>query len=92
MPCSEAAKVFSGIMTNLSKDPLYGSILQSIKRARVSEIDYINGEFVNLAKQNFLSAPLNEKLVAMVHEVELTHEFFTKEQLLSGVKDLVNDN
>ncbi len=90
MPCSEAAKVFSGIMTNLSKDPLYGSILQSIKRARVSEIDYINGEFVNLAKQNSLSAPLNEKLVAMVHQIERTHKFFAKEELISEVKDLIS--
>ena len=89
MPCTEAAKVFSGIMTNLSKDPLYGSILQSIKRARVSEIDYINGEFVNLAKQNSLSAPLNEKLVSMVHEIERTHKFYAKEQFISEVKDLI---
>lgn len=90
MPSIEAAKVFSGIMTNLSKDPLYGSILQSIKRARASEIDYINGEFVNLAKQNYLSAPLNEKLVFMVHEIERTHEFYSKEQLIFEVKDLIS--
>jgi 2-dehydropantoate 2-reductase len=49
MPLDEAAKIFSTIMLNLSKEPLYGSILQSIRRKRPSEIDYINGEFVNLA-------------------------------------------
>lgn len=83
MPSLEAAKIFSGIMTNLSKEPVYGSILQSIKRGRVSEIDYINGEFLNLAKQNNLEAPLNEKLVNMVHAVERSGKFFTKEQLLT---------
>jgi len=88
LPTDEAAKIFSGIMTNLSKEPLYGSILQSIKRGRASEIDYINGEFVNLARTCNLAAPLNEKLVEMVHRVEKTHNFFSKEELLNNTKGL----
>jgi 2-dehydropantoate 2-reductase len=90
LPASEAAKIFSGIMVNLSKEPLYGSILQSIQRGRHSEIDYINGEFVNLARANNLTAPLNEKLVEMVHQVEETKEFFTKEELINNTKGLFN--
>ncbi|MFH0763066.1 MAG: ketopantoate reductase C-terminal domain-containing protein, partial [Candidatus Omnitrophota bacterium] len=84
-PILEAAKIFSGIMLNLSKEPLYGSILQSIKRGRASEIDYINGEFVRMAEENNFKAPLNEKLVEMVHQVEKTGKFFSKEQLLKMV-------
>ncbi|MDP1853814.1 MAG: 2-dehydropantoate 2-reductase [Candidatus Omnitrophota bacterium] len=86
MPHDEAAKIFSNIMFNLSREPLYGSILQSIKRGKASEIDYINGEFVNLAKKNGISAPLNEKLTQMVHQVEKTGKFFSKEELLTLVK------
>jgi 2-dehydropantoate 2-reductase len=86
----EAANVFSGIMTKLSKDPLYGSILQSIKRGRSSEIDYINGEFVSLAESKSLSANLNKKLVEMVHAVENTGKFFTKAELLAATKSLTN--
>lgn len=89
MPALEAAKIFSGIMTKLSKDPLYGSILQSIKRGRASEIDYINGEFVRLAEQRNLYAPLNRKLVEMVHRVEETGKFFSKEEFLNSTKGLV---
>lgn len=89
-PTEIAAKIYSGIMTNLSKAPLYGSILQSIKRGKASEIDYINGEFVHLAKENNLAAPLNEKLVEMVHEVEQSKKFFSKEDLLSRAKGLYN--
>lgn len=89
LPTQEAAKIFSNIMTNLSKEPLYGSILQSIKRNRASEIDYINGEFVRLAKENNLFSPLNEKLVAMVHRIEMTNKFFSKEQLISEVRSLI---
>jgi 2-dehydropantoate 2-reductase len=89
MPALEAARIFSGIMVNLSKEPIYGSILQSIKRGRSSEIDYINGEFVRLAKDNNLTAPLNKRLVKLVHEVEKTGRFFTKEELLHKTKGLV---
>ncbi len=86
----EAAKIYSGIMVNLSKVPLYGSILQSIKRGKLSEIDYINGEFVALAKNNNLSAPLNAKLVEMVHSVEKNNKFFSKEELVNNTKRLFN--
>lgn len=90
LPSIEAAKIFSGIMSKLSKDPLYGSILQSIKRKRSSEIDYINGEFVRLAREHNLYAPLNRKLVEMVHRVEQTNKFFSKDEFLNSIKALVN--
>ncbi|MEW6102154.1 MAG: 2-dehydropantoate 2-reductase [Candidatus Omnitrophota bacterium] len=90
LPQEEAAKIFSGIMANLSKEPLYGSILQSIKRNKPSEIDFINGEFVDLAKNNHLASPLNEKLLELVHQVEKTKEFLSKEQLISLTKGLYN--
>ena len=88
MPVLEAAKIFSGIMTNLSKEPLYGSVLQSIKRNKPSEIDYLNGEFVNIARNNSLSASLNEKLVEMVHQVERNNKFFSKVELLKATQIL----
>lgn len=90
LPTDAAAKIYSGIMVNLSKVPLYGSILQSIKRAKLSEIDYINGEFVTLAKNNNLSAALNIKLVEMVHSVERNNKFFSKEELINSIKGLIN--
>lgn len=90
LPGTEAARIFSGIMANLSKEPLYGSILQSIKRGKPSEIDYINGEFKALAERNNLNAPLNEKLVEMVHKVEKTGKFFSREELLKNTEGLYN--
>ena len=77
MPLDEAAGLFSKIMSNLSKEPLYGSILQSIKRGKKSEIDYINGEVVRLGK-----APLNKKIVELVHGVEDSGKFISKQELL----------
>ncbi|MCK5178919.1 MAG: hypothetical protein KAR32_05255 [Candidatus Omnitrophica bacterium] len=77
MPIDQAAGIINKTLTTLSKEPLYGSILQSIMRKRPSEIDYINGEIVRLARQLQVDAPLNEKVVDMVHQVENTGEYFT---------------
>ena len=90
MPLNEAAKIFSTIMLNLSKEPLYGSILQSIRRKRPSEIDYINGEFVNLAASVGQKAPLNEMLVQMVHDVERGGRFLSEAELISQTQELMS--
>jgi 2-dehydropantoate 2-reductase len=90
MPLDEAAKLFSTIMLNLSKEPLYGSILQSIRRKRPSEIDYINGEFVNLAASIGQKAPLNERLVQMVHDVEKSAKFFSEAELINRTRGSMN--
>jgi len=76
MPIEQAAGIINKTLTSLSKEPLYGSILQSIMRKRTSEIDYINGEIVSLAKNTGHQAPLNRKVVDMVHEVEEKSRFF----------------
>lgn len=86
-PVDEAAAIFSKVMTTLSKEPLYGSILQSIKRGRVSEIDYINGEIVKLAESNGLPAPLNKKITEVVHIVEKEGKFFTKDGLFQHISN-----
>jgi len=90
MPSESAARIFSGIMKNLSREPLYGSILQSILRGRVSEVDYINGEFVRLAEGQDMYAPLNKILVEMVHEVEKNKMFYRKDILMNRVKELIS--
>lgn len=89
LPIELAAQAFSQRMSSLSKEPLYGSILQSIMRGKLSEIDYINGEFVRLAQENNLDAPLNKVLVEMVHEVEKNGRFFSKEDLIQKTKDYI---
>ncbi|MCF7908339.1 MAG: 2-dehydropantoate 2-reductase [Candidatus Omnitrophica bacterium] len=88
MPLDEAAGLFSKIMTNLSKEPLYGSILQSIKRGKKSEIDYINGEIIHQAIANCEPAKLNQKIVELVHNLEETGRFLSKEELLREINSI----
>jgi 2-dehydropantoate 2-reductase len=90
IPLEEAARIYSGMMIKLSKEALYGSILQSIKRNRLSEVDFINGEFVSLAKESNLSAGLNSRLVSMVHQVETSRRFLNKDEFLENVKEYLN--
>lgn len=82
MPLEQAAPIYGGIMTNLSKEPLYGSILQSLQRGRLTEIDFINGEIANQARLHEASARLNACVTEMVHRIEKTKKFLTPEQVL----------
>lgn len=90
MPEDQAAGILNKTLTGLSKEPLYGSVLQSIMRGKPSEIDFINGEVVALAKGMQHKAELNEKVVDMVHAVEQTNKYFTidelKDQFALGIK------
>ncbi len=81
MPLEQGAGIIHKTLTGLSKEPLYGSILQSILRGKVSEIDFINGEVVAVASAMRQDAPLNRKVVRMVHTVEETGKFFTINQV-----------
>ncbi len=81
MSIDQAAGIMNKTLTTLSKEPLYGSILQSIMRKRRSEIDFINGEVLYLAKELKMDVSLNRKIVNMVHDVEKSGKYFDKEKI-----------
>jgi 2-dehydropantoate 2-reductase len=91
MPVDQAAGIINKVLTTLSKEPLYGSILQSIMRGKTSEIDFINGEVVQLASHLRIEAPLNEHIVDLVHQVERTGKFLDP-QTVKEEFDLVGTN
>lgn len=55
--------------------PNLGSTLQSIRRGQLSEVDYLNGAVVDAARERGIDAPINARLVELVHEVENTGQF-----------------
>jgi 2-dehydropantoate 2-reductase len=69
-----------------SRWPLLGSTLQSIRRGRPSEIDFLNGEIVRLGHDVREPTPLNAALVGMVHHVERSAAFLTIDQLRGRIK------
>ncbi len=46
------------------------SMWQDLDRRRPTEVDYLNGEIVRLAERAGADAPLNRRMVALVHEAE----------------------
>jgi 2-dehydropantoate 2-reductase len=62
--------------------PNPGSTLQSIRRGQRTEIDYLNGAIVDAAHAAGTTAPVNEALVALVHEVEASGEFLSIEAVV----------
>lgn len=49
---------------------VFPSIYQDIQKGRKSEIDFINGHVVAKGTELGVATPLNEALVAMIHEIE----------------------
>jgi 2-dehydropantoate 2-reductase len=64
-----------------SAEPLLVSTLQSLRRNRPTEIDYLNGEIVRAGEQWNVPTPLNAAIVAMVHETEQSGQFWTVEAI-----------
>ena len=69
------------------KDNAQTSMWQSLSRGKSTEIDYINGEIVNLARKNNLNAPINTMLVELIKEAEKTNT--TKSYEPSELKELL---
>ena len=65
--------------------PNPASTLQSIRRGRLTEIDFLNGAVAAAAADHGLAAPINAALVAMVHEVEQSGRFLTADEVVARV-------
>ena len=87
-----AAEIFTSIMTNLSKEPIYGSFYQSIAKGKKTEVDYINGFFCSLALPLSLSTPINDKIIALVHSCEKTGVFLSSQELWQQIVPFISMN
>lgn len=66
----------------LAIDPLArSSMADDLAAGRATEIDWINGEIVNLATQLNLHAPINSKLIQLVKQAENISKAWSAEEL-----------
>lgn len=65
--------------------PNPGSTLQSVRRGRPTEIDWLNGAVVAAAAEAGRTAPINAALTEMVHEVERTGRFLAPADVVRRV-------
>ncbi len=75
-------KLFAARMGSV---PNPGSTLQSLKRGQRTEIDFLNGAVVRAAGALGRTAPVNESLVELVHDVERSGTFLTTAQVVRAV-------
>ena len=66
--------------------PLLGSTLQSIRRGRPTEIDYLNGEVVRLGRQVNVPTPINLAMVELVHQVESGDRFLSTDEIRRAIE------
>jgi 2-dehydropantoate 2-reductase len=81
-----ASSLLKNIAESLGKVPVLGSTLQSIKRGKSTEVDYLNGEIVTLGKRMGIPTPANSLMVELVHQVELTGKFLTVDELTQRLR------
>jgi 2-dehydropantoate 2-reductase len=81
MPLPQASSMMKNIIESGGEQRTLGSMLQSIKRGRSTEVDYMNGEIVSLGKNNGIPTPVNSLMVGLVHEVEARGKFLTVDEL-----------
>ena len=81
MPLPIASLLLKRKAKSLGKVPVLGSTLQSIRRGSTTEVDYLNGEIVNLGKKMGIPTPANSLMVELVHQVETIGKFLTVDEL-----------
>ncbi len=82
LPTPLASRVFASRAGRLGGGvPILGSTLQSLRRGKPSEIDYLNGEIVRRGRERGVPTPVNAKVVELVHDIERTGRFYRPEAL-----------
>lgn len=68
----------------LTIDPVArSSMWEDLQTGRPTEVDWINGEVVKLAKKLGRSAPVNQKLVELIHQCETQRQTWSANQLFT---------
>ncbi len=82
LPSPLATRVFAARAGDIGGAwPVLGSTLQSLRRGRPTEIEYLNGEIVRRGQELGIPTPRNGRIVDLVHGVERTGRFFLPEEL-----------
>lgn len=73
----------------LAIDPLArSSMADDLMVGRKTEIDWINGEVVNLARQLNLTVPINQKLIELVKQAESEPKVWSGSKLKAQLTQL----
>lgn len=70
-----------------TRSPIVFSLQQDLSRGKPTEVEYINGQIVQLAQEHGTLAPVNAELVRLTHELEAkpAGSFFTRQEVIDRV-------
>jgi len=88
MPLPFAARILKKEISRKGNPAAISSTLQSIRKGKTTEIEYLNGEIVRLGKSINLLTPINSKIVQLVHSIEKNQQFIKPQQLLNTFSNL----
>ena len=71
------------------RQPIVFSLYQDLLRGKETEVDFVNGQIVRLAAAHGCDAPLNRRVVDMVHELEQREpgRFLTPRDVIDQMTD-----
>ena len=78
LPMFLSTNILGRIVRKSANEKIVTSTLQDLKNNRKTEIDYLNGTFVNLGKDD---AVISRKLVTMIKKIESGRSFYTKSEI-----------
>lgn len=89
LPTPIAMQLFKLVARAKTSGEIKTSTLQSLLKRQATEIDYLNGEFVRLGQSLGMPAPMNTKVVELIHAIERCGKFYAPSELIAefGLKD-----
>lgn len=88
-PFEESVSQFLYAMQNFSQRPFYGSMLQSLKSAKKTEIEFILNPIIDLADDLEYAVPFCRRISQMIHLVEKEERFLSRQEVLDRFNDLL---
>lgn len=86
-PLWRTRRLLRAVARGMGPVPNMASMLQSIRRGRPTEIEFLNGAVVRMAEQLHRDAPVNRTLIGLVHEVESSGAHLTEQELLHALRE-----
>ncbi|MFM6973796.1 MAG: ketopantoate reductase family protein [Agromyces sp.] len=86
-PLWRTRRMVAASARQMGPHPNLASMLQSIRRGRHTEIEFLNGAVVRAAESIGLDAPLNRALTALVHDLEATGQHLTSRELRIALRE-----
>lgn len=86
-PLWRIRRMVRDIARGMGPIPNLASMLQSIRRGRPTEIEFLNGAIVRMAEELRRDVPVNRTIISLVHEVESSGHHLDARELRAALRE-----